>query len=419
MNFYKHYIGDYQRDTGHLSLAEHGAYRLMLDAFYATGKPLPMDKKALYRLLRAATAVERKAIDMVCAQFWEISSAGLVNRRAALEIEKAAKQAEINRQIAIEREKRKRQRLEEIPVHSPCIKTGMEELVGKGAFFDPVHESDKVFEVCRVNNTHIVSGMQPFSCTNRATDGPCPVEPGEDVEGGLSRVPIHNQSHSHSHSQNHNHNKKECGNPATSLWAGENADSGEALGQEGDENAAAHRKVLFSGGQLADIVLADTDDFPDKGFSGDAAVETGSDVPDSHDDDSHKTKSVSVSLAMAMRKAGIVAAAGDPRLLELARQGVDVDTVVAACSEARRARPNERIGMAYVVKIVERWARDASSIAARGARAHGRSCVHEDRRKALDELTGRSPDGVAPSVSGVPFTFDGSVKVIGGDDGKK
>ena len=59
MNFYKHYIGDYQRDTGHLSLAEHGAYRLMLDAFYATGKPLPADKKALYRLLRAATAVER------------------------------------------------------------------------------------------------------------------------------------------------------------------------------------------------------------------------------------------------------------------------------------------------------------------------------------------------------------------------
>ena len=137
MNFYKHYIGDYQRDTGHLSLAEHGAYRLMLDAFYATGKPLPADKKALYRLLRAATAVERKAIDFVSAQFWEITSNGLINARAALEIEKAAKQAEINRQIAIEREKRKRQKLEEIPAHSPCIKTGMEELVGKGAFFDP------------------------------------------------------------------------------------------------------------------------------------------------------------------------------------------------------------------------------------------------------------------------------------------
>ena len=77
MNFYKHYIGDYQRDTGHLSLAEHGAYRLMLDAFYATGKPLPADKKALYRLLRAATPIERKAIDFVCAQFWETTSTGL------------------------------------------------------------------------------------------------------------------------------------------------------------------------------------------------------------------------------------------------------------------------------------------------------------------------------------------------------
>ena len=191
MNFYKHYIGDYQRDTGHLSLDEHGAYRLMLDAFYATGKPLPADKKALYRLLRAATPIERKAIDFVCAQFWETTSTGLTNARAALEIGKALKQAEINRQIALEREKRKRQKLEEIPAHSPCIKTGMEELVGKGAFFDPVHESDKVFEVCRVNNTHIVSALQPFSCTNRATDGPHPVEPEGGVESGSSREPIH------------------------------------------------------------------------------------------------------------------------------------------------------------------------------------------------------------------------------------
>ena len=414
MNCYKHYIGDYQRDTGHLSLAEHGAYRLMLDAFYATGKPLPADRKALYRLLRAATSIERKAIDMVSAQFWEITSTGLVNRRAGLEIEKAAKQAEINRQIAIEREKRKRQRLQETPAHSPCIKTGTEELVGKGAFFDPVHESDKVFEVCRVNNTHIVSAMQPFSCTNRATGEARPVEPDEGDCGSFSREPIHNQSHNH----NQNQNKKECGNPATSSLSGENADNGGAVIHSGEKNAGGHGKVLFSGGEHAGFVSKGADDLTANGFSTGAADETGAEVFDTRGDDSDRTKAVCVSLSRAMRGAGIVAAPGDPRLMELARQGVDVDTVVAACSEARRARPNERIGMAYVVKIVERWARDASSIAARGARAHGRVCVHEERKKVLNELTGRSPEGVAPLVSGIPFTLDGSVTEIGGDDGE-
>ena len=78
----------------------------------------------------------------------------------------------------------------------------------------------------------------------------------------------------------------------------------------------------------------------------------------------------------------------------------------------------ERADRAYVVKIVERWARDASSIAARGARAHGRVCVHEERKKVLNELTGRSPEGGAPLVSGIPFTLDGSVTEIGGDDGE-
>ena len=415
MNFYKHYIGDYQRDTGHLSLAEHGAYRLMLDAFYATGKPLPADKKALYRLLRAATAVERKAIDFVSAPFWEITSNGLINARAALEIEKAAKQAEINRQIAIEREKRKRQKLEEIPAHSPCIKTGMEELVGKGAFFDPVHESDKVFEVCRVNNTHIVSAMQPFSCTNRATDGPHPVEPEGGVESGSSREPIHNHSHNH----NHNQNEKGCGNPATSLPEGDQADfCGAALCDE-DENQSDDGPVLFSDARHADIAFDETDGFSGKGFSGGVKDGPVADVAQTGEDASGKTKKDCVSLAKAMREAGIVAAPGDPRLMELARQGVDVDTVVAACSEARRARPYERIGMAYVVKIVERWARDANSIEVRGARAHGRVCVHEQRTKALNELTGRQPDGIAPFVSGVPFTLDGAVTMIGEDDGEK
>ena len=59
MNYFKLYIGDYQRDTSHLSLAEHGAFHMMLQFFYATERPLPTGK-ALYRMLRANTKAEKK-----------------------------------------------------------------------------------------------------------------------------------------------------------------------------------------------------------------------------------------------------------------------------------------------------------------------------------------------------------------------
>jgi uncharacterized protein YdaU (DUF1376 family) len=83
VNYYEFHIGDYQRKTAHLSLAEHGAYSLMLQTFYATERPLPADRKVLYRLLRADSATERKAVDAVIVQFWQSTAIGLTNSRAA------------------------------------------------------------------------------------------------------------------------------------------------------------------------------------------------------------------------------------------------------------------------------------------------------------------------------------------------
>ena len=103
MNFFKLYIGDYQRDTAHLSVTEHGAYLLMLQHYYSTEKPLPMGK-ALHRMLRAQDKAEREAIDAVASQFWTTTEAGLVNERADREITKAGDQADTNRRIAKERE---------------------------------------------------------------------------------------------------------------------------------------------------------------------------------------------------------------------------------------------------------------------------------------------------------------------------
>ncbi len=107
MNFFKLYIGDYQRDTAHLSIAEHGAYMLMLQHYYATEKPLPSGK-ALHRMLRAQDKTEREAIDSVATQFWLTTDDGLVNDRADVEITKAAAQADTNARIAREREDRRK-----------------------------------------------------------------------------------------------------------------------------------------------------------------------------------------------------------------------------------------------------------------------------------------------------------------------
>lgn len=87
MNFYKHFLGDYARDTAHLSMMEHGAYRLMLDHYYATGKSLPADKGLLYRICKAQSKAERSAVDLVAEQFFAVNGDGSRhNKRADKEI---------------------------------------------------------------------------------------------------------------------------------------------------------------------------------------------------------------------------------------------------------------------------------------------------------------------------------------------
>jgi uncharacterized protein YdaU (DUF1376 family) len=98
MNFFKLYIGDYQRDTAHLSLTEHGAYLLMLQHYYATEKPLPTGR-TLHRMLRAQDKADRDAIDSVASAFWLETPAGLVNKRADEEIAKSEHQRTVNREI--------------------------------------------------------------------------------------------------------------------------------------------------------------------------------------------------------------------------------------------------------------------------------------------------------------------------------
>jgi uncharacterized protein YdaU (DUF1376 family) len=107
MNFFKLYIGDYMRDTGTLTLAQHGAYMQMLMQHYATEAPLPTGRE-LYRLLRADSKAERDAIDFIAAKFWALTAEGWINDRAGKELEKAGEVSDTNRAIALAREAKKR-----------------------------------------------------------------------------------------------------------------------------------------------------------------------------------------------------------------------------------------------------------------------------------------------------------------------
>jgi hypothetical protein len=72
-------------------------------------------------------------------------------------------------------------------------------------------------------------------------------------------------------------------------------------------------------------------------------------------------------LSIAMRRFGINSNPGDLRLIALSSQGVSVETVTAACEDAKKAKKGEPIPAGFVFSILERWAREASGLNANGA----------------------------------------------------
>lgn len=103
MNYYPHHIGDYASATMHLSIVEDGAYRRLLDLYYLHEKPLPGDKRQVYRLVRAATKVEQAAVDAVLAEFFVSSPDGYRHRRCDAEIAKVQSKSEKARRSAAQR----------------------------------------------------------------------------------------------------------------------------------------------------------------------------------------------------------------------------------------------------------------------------------------------------------------------------
>lgn len=86
MNYYPFHIGDYLSATRHLSWEEDAAYRRLLDTYYTTEKALPLDMRAVCRLVLATTDTQREAVEVVLGEFFERTEAGWINCRADAEI---------------------------------------------------------------------------------------------------------------------------------------------------------------------------------------------------------------------------------------------------------------------------------------------------------------------------------------------
>lgn len=86
MNYYERHLGDYARDTAHLTLIEHGAYTVLLDRYYITEEGIPIDQA--HRVARARSKEEKQAVDTVLSEFFTILNGMWVKRRVQEEITK-------------------------------------------------------------------------------------------------------------------------------------------------------------------------------------------------------------------------------------------------------------------------------------------------------------------------------------------
>lgn len=93
MNYYQRHIGDYLKNTAHLTLLEHGIYTRLLDAYYTREGPLPAEIAATCRLVGASSKDECKAVESVLKEFFRLLEDGWHQDRADREISRLLEKA--------------------------------------------------------------------------------------------------------------------------------------------------------------------------------------------------------------------------------------------------------------------------------------------------------------------------------------
>lgn len=84
MNYYERHIGDYLKDTSHLSLLEHGVYCRLMDVYYT--RECGIDASDAARLIGARSKDEKAALESVLREFFELVGGIYVQGRCDAEI---------------------------------------------------------------------------------------------------------------------------------------------------------------------------------------------------------------------------------------------------------------------------------------------------------------------------------------------
>jgi len=84
LNYYEHHIGDYAAATAHLSWDEDMAYTRLLRAYYHNERGIADGEQ--HRMARASTAAQRKAVDTVLAEFFQLVGGVWIQKRADEEV---------------------------------------------------------------------------------------------------------------------------------------------------------------------------------------------------------------------------------------------------------------------------------------------------------------------------------------------
>lgn len=113
MNFYEWHIGDWLKKCAHLTAQEEGVYRRLLDWYYSHEAPIPLSMRDAYRAARCSTPQERKCVQRVLHEFFELMPDGWHQNRADKSIaayRNASPVAQVARIAAKERSARAREK---------------------------------------------------------------------------------------------------------------------------------------------------------------------------------------------------------------------------------------------------------------------------------------------------------------------